>query len=488
MKKILGKTLFTGILLMFVLRAVTAAVAPLTDNSEGRYAEMCRNMAKTGNFLEPMFWHDGVYQSFDGKPPFFFWMGGWSIRLFGCNEFAVRLPSLLAAVLTVLAVWFVLARFRNRTAAGMGAFMLVSGAFFYLFSGAVITDMILCLSISGALFAYMFFLAEPERKNRKLASLVMFALLGLGMLTKGPVAIVLFGMPAFFWHLLNKEWKILKDHAWVTGIILFLVISVPWFYLMHRENPGFLEYFFVNENFLRFVSHEYGDRYGAGRELHYGASIWAFLVVNFPWVLTAAYVLIRKSTRPVLNVKNPSADPVEGLAFLGFIVPTLFWALTSRLTVSYLLPTAPMFAVWLAARLFAEPEVGKPFRRQILILGWCSVLLVSAGLIASIWLAPMAGKTTTKLIRDFRALQAERPEYASSRLYILRSLPYSQNFYAPELFVQHPKEPVSEGLVRGAGNVFAATSRQFKKVNPEDVSVLKRSGDFTIFVLKEKEE
>ena len=102
---------------------------------------------------------------------------------------------------------------------------------------------------------------------------------------------------------------------------------------MEANQPGFLRYFIVNENIMRFLVHDYGDKYGAGRETFRGmAVVWA-LVATLPWSLV-----------PFFRRRLPS------LSFhtLSILCITLFWCLTSRVPFTYLLPVAPLFAAHLA--------------------------------------------------------------------------------------------------------------------------------------------
>ena len=76
-----------------IVRLAVMVVAPVFDPSEGRYAAICANMAESGDFLVPRFIHNRVFQSFDGKPPLLFQLGGAFCTVLGRREIAVRLPS-----------------------------------------------------------------------------------------------------------------------------------------------------------------------------------------------------------------------------------------------------------------------------------------------------------------------------------------------------------------------------------------------------------
>ena len=100
-----------------IVRLAVMVVAPVFDPSEGRYAAICANMAESGDFLVPHFIHNRVFQSFDGKPPLLFQLGGAFCTVLGRREIAVRLPSFLAALGLLGLLFLVLRRLRDAAAA-----------------------------------------------------------------------------------------------------------------------------------------------------------------------------------------------------------------------------------------------------------------------------------------------------------------------------------------------------------------------------------
>ncbi len=159
----------------------------------------------------------------------------------------------------------------------------------------------LALCVAGSLMAYLAFALEPDERIQKRWSLLVFVLLAGGFLTKGPVAIVLFGLPVLLWTAFRKRWRLLARHAWRTGIPLFALLVVPWFVLAEMRNPGFLHYFFVNENLLRFLRPEYGDLYGTGHPFPRGSAVLMFVIAAIPWSLVA---IRRAGTAPRRSSKR----------------------------------------------------------------------------------------------------------------------------------------------------------------------------------------
>ncbi len=385
--------------LLFVRLAVMVA-APVFDPSESRYAVLAANMARTNDFVIPHFIHNGEYQSFDGKPALVFQLGGLFCRAFGESAFAVRLPSLLAALGILFLVFWVVRRDKGTRPAVASVLVTATSVVFFADSGLCMTDMPLAFCVAGSLLLEHAFNSRPSKP----LSLAIAALLGLGMLVKGPVALVLFGLPVLMDAAVNKRWAILARHSWLGGTLLFLFIAAPWYILAEKHTPGFLRYFFVNENFLRFVTPNYGDRYGGGREFFHGMSVIWLFVVTLPWPLC-----IKWSAR----ARVPARPSFITLAILSI---TGFWCLTSRVPLAYLVPVIPLASVWLAERLGYE--------RVVRLFPWAAgiaVVVLVGGL--------TVGRFTSNKLSG-RGYAEEARQYPPGTLFTSDAqLPYSAEFY-----------------------------------------------------------
>lgn len=321
------------LLALAVLRIVLMAVVPVFEPSEARYAAISANMARTGDFVTPRFTHNNEYQSFDGKPPLVFQAGGVFCRVFGTErpyslQFAVRLFPFLSAVVLLFIVRYVVTLISDRERGNLAMAVCATSAAFFAASGISMTDMTLTCCVAGALLFYRAFIERAGVRHM----LAVGALLGAGMITKGPVAIVMFGLPVFVDAIVNKRWRTLFNWRWIVfALPVFLLVAVPWFVLMEARNPGSTWYFFYNENFLRFVSHDYGDKYGAGREAFRGVSVLWAIVATLPWTPFAW-----------------KCRAFRDFFFISLASITGFWCLTSRVLVYYLFPVIPLFAAYLA--------------------------------------------------------------------------------------------------------------------------------------------
>ena len=330
---------------MVAVRLALMAVVPVFEPSEARYAAISANMARSGDFVVPHFTHNLEYQSFDGKPPLVFQAGGLFCELFGINEFAVRLFPFLSALLCLAILYHAVRKFSDPETGRLAVLVCMSCTAFYAASGICMTDMTLTCCVAGALLLYRCFLAGFAWRY---AAGVM-ALMGAGLIVKGPVALVMFGLPVFVDALVNRRWAGIFNWKWLVTAPLFFLIAVPWFVFVEQRNPGAVWYFFYNENFMRFVSHDYGDKYGAGREAFRGVAVLWAIVATLPWALIPLWDLFRrflKSKARALGISG--AAPWSSFGFLSLVVITGFWCLTSRVLIYYLFPVIPLFAAGIA--------------------------------------------------------------------------------------------------------------------------------------------
>ena len=474
-------------------RAALMAVMPLTDPSEARYGAIAANMAQMGDFLTPRFIYRGVWQSFDGKPPLFFQAGGAAVLLLGRNEFAVRAPSLLAALLLVGMVFHTARRLANGRVAACAALLCASNWTFFLFSGLCMTDMLLALCVGGAVCSYMLFAGCAEGE-RKMHSMWFFAFLALGMLAKGPVALVLGGMPVFVFVCAGRRWRELAGHAWVAGPALFLAVAAPWYAAMAARDPGFLEYFFINENFLRFVTPDYGDRYGAGRETFRGMALVWFFVASLPHLPFVIGIGVSgrgrggggsgaggaggagggsggsggsgAGWRRVFGEGCFSRNPLTALPLLGCLCMAGFWCLTSRALLPYLLPVAPLSALWSAAKLEEWGVLDAPRSRRFLM---GSVAAAGAFVLVGLGLALFPGfglsaKMPKRVYREALRIQRGAPEFADAKFYFSGSAPYSAEFYFGGALRSHAPELDAESVARSGGDFLLASKRSMKHI------------------------
>ena len=268
-----------------LIRGFFNFIIPLTDKTEARYSEIARLMSETGNWIVPQIDY-GV--PFWAKPPLSTWLSAISISIFGENEFFVRLPSL---ILSLLMVFFISKYIANKKLPFfLPCLILFSLPEFFLHAGVVSTDVSLSFSIMLIMISFW---KISEKRSLIWESLFIVGI-AMGLLSKGPISIVLTFPPLFLWGLrfrlpIRKLFRI----SWIFGILL----ALPWYFLIEKKSPGFTNYFIVGEHFLRFIDSSWaGDKYGFPKQQPYGI-IWIFLILGtIPWIFSLLKKLIKNFT------------------------------------------------------------------------------------------------------------------------------------------------------------------------------------------------
>ena len=452
-------TLFvlTGIL---TLRILLAGLAPITDPTEGRYAEIARGMAVSGDWVTPRVSIDGEQVPYLGKPPLFFWTAALSIGLLGPSELAARLPALIASVILLAFMYYVLRRTKGVEIAAMAVVITATTGLVFVLSASVIVDVHLTLFVAGAVFAHCGFVEAENDRSRRRWSLLFFALLAGGVLTKGPVAIVLVVVPVVVWNAISGSWATLRAHSWSAGFVVFALIAGPWFILAESRNPGFLEYFFVNENLLRFLSAGYGDRYGTGHIFPRGSAVVMFVLGALPWTPVAIRLLARRRFEIVRSVLR---DPRPSLFLIGFVWVVVFWSFARQLLPTYVLPAVPLFAAWLACEM---RRVGWPLR----------FIRDAAVGITAVWFLMILAVMPLVATRSTRGVLAETVEVLDTRIGPTKVVfagrtPQSAIFYAPDLVTPHRVETVDRSLAEftrtGSDSVLIIRDRDWQALSRE---------------------
>jgi 4-amino-4-deoxy-L-arabinose transferase-like glycosyltransferase len=413
--------------IFLVVRIVAMVVIPFADTTEPRYAEIARLMMTTNDWITPWF-EPGV--PFWGKPPLSFWAQAISFKLFGVNEFAGRLPALLAFIATTWMLWRLAVSVVNTQVAAASLVVHSGMLLTFIAAGTVMTDPYLTLGTTWVMVA--FYLAPKE--NVWYWRYGFFIGLGIGLLAKGPLALVISGAPIGLWVLLQgKLMFYLRAMPWIRGTLLTLVITLPWYILAELKTPGFINYFIVGEHFMRFVDPGWvGDLYGDAHEEPKGM-IWIhWLVGSAPWGPLALLLLVghlfKASWRQTVwqSVKRP----VVMYVLLWALVTPVFFTSAGNVLWTYTLPSMPAFA---------------------LLMGWAMVKLNNGqkwrqvGFTLGMWLTPVAVIVFCILIANNNDLMkteksiaqyvAQQPQNGDShnwtRLYYLSSkLEFSARLYS----------------------------------------------------------
>jgi 4-amino-4-deoxy-L-arabinose transferase-like glycosyltransferase len=412
-----SRLLWTAIAAAFAARFLLLGAIPLMDPTESRYAEIARQMFVLGDWITPWI---APGNPFWGKPPFSFWMTAGSFQLFGVSDFAARLPHWVGGGLIAWLVWSWIA-VRSRREARLAVAMLAGSLLFFVSAGAVMTDMALAIGLMAVMRGFWLALhGPPERRGRE--QFLMFAGLVVGLLAKGPVALMA-GAPIAIWAAMSGQgMRVLRDIRWAAGGLAVLACVLPWYAMAEARTPGFLEYFIVGEHWQRFVESDWqGDLYGHVHAFPRG-TIWLFAILAFvPWSFVLP-VIAWKRRRDGVSV---TADDPSLTRYLWSwaVVPCVVFTLSGNILWTYVLPAMPALAMLAAMYLARTPGGAVPERTVALGVGFTA--LATVAIVAAFNLGGWDDHRSMKsLVADYRSLSRGEP------LVFFRHLPYSASFYS----------------------------------------------------------
>ena len=393
------KVILATLLLLVMLRVLSLGLYPLSDNTESRYAEIARRMASSGDWVTPRI-ADGT--AFWGKPPLSSWLSAASIQLFGANEWAPRLPSVFLALAVTVIVWR-WSSMRSPRWAAMSAAALWGGGAFFIAAGAVMTDMALVAAVTLAMLGFWQAQSATTANSRRMHGYLFFAGLGLGMLAKGPVAILLIGLPITAWSFLTHNLpRVIRTMPWLAGTFISALICLPWYVLAELRTPGFLEYFLIGEHWLRFTKPGWaGDLYGSAH-LQPRGMIWGYLFAGmFPWTLLVGVLSLRRWYKKQPQRQTSMLTGHEGLYLLLWaLAPVLFFTLARNILWTYVLPGIPALSILAGHVLAREPQ-----ERTVDILTCVGLVLTGAMFVAVLFVQGTYGgvNSTKAIIEAFRS-------------------------------------------------------------------------------------
>ena len=302
----------------------------LLEPDEGRNAEVAREMAAANDYILPRL--NGL--PYVDKPVLYFAAGALAMEFLGPTETAARLPSVAFTLLTLgLVAWFAHRLYGPRGAWTAGIAYAAS-PFTLAYARTVIMDSAVTLWMTAAIVAFYLAAGTAQPLNRSTASWAMlgWAAIGLGVLTKGPIALavpLLVMVPYGLWR--RRLGAILDP----LGLLVFLVVVLPWVFAVSERVPDFLHYALVVETAQRLATGALGRT----------ESWWYFfpIVVGaaFPWSLLALAGLQRPA-------RGTPLDPRTVLLVCWIAIPLLFFTLSQSKRPQYVLPLVPAWALAVA--------------------------------------------------------------------------------------------------------------------------------------------
>ncbi|HTC90524.1 MAG TPA: glycosyltransferase family 39 protein [Bryobacteraceae bacterium] len=398
-----GKRFHSYLIVLLVAAAVYAGcmISPpsLMDDVDAVQAQIARNMLASGDYVTARL--DGI--SYLEKAPLIYWLIAGSFHVFGATDWAARIPMVLAALaLAWLTTAFGMWAFGRQ--AGLYAGLCISTCFgLFLFTRILIPDVMLTASIALSMWAFLRAIDEEEPHQRWWAFLLA-ASLGTSLLFKSlvgvvfPVAAALVYLGVTGQLLQAKVWKALHP---ISGFVIALVIAAPWHILATVRNPpyfeftmrsapgeyhGFLWFYFINEQLLRFLNMRYPRDYDTVPRLYF----WGFhLLWLFPWSVYLPTVA-KLSFKPL---DRAGKARLLALCWTGFILVFFTFSTTQEY---YSMPCYPALALLIGSAMAAG---GNWIRYGTRVL--CGIFIAAAAAVLTLyflaWNLPTPGDISSAL-------------------------------------------------------------------------------------------
>lgn len=314
----------------------------LIKPDEGRYAEIPREMVASGNWVTPRL--NGL--KYFEKPPLQYWTTAIAYKVFGEHQWTSRLWVSLTGLAGVFLVWFAGGRLFGRDAGRYAAIVLGSCMLYSLMAHINTLDMgvtfFMTLGIIGLL------LAQQESTTHQARWMwLAWSALGFAVLSKGLIGLVLPGAALVIYSALQRDIRVWKRMHWGMGLALFVLVTVPWFYLVMKANPEFFQKFFIYEHFTRFTTKQLG-RY---QPWYYFVPVMLFGML--PWTLLMFDAVLRtwKTSARADKAFNP-----ERFLLVWLIFVYVFFTISDSKLPSYLLPMFPALALLMGKQLATMAE------------------------------------------------------------------------------------------------------------------------------------
>jgi 4-amino-4-deoxy-L-arabinose transferase-like glycosyltransferase len=322
---------------------INLGASALWDANEAYYAETPREMLASGDYIAPHFNFEPRTQ----KPPFTYWAILASYKLFGVSEFAVRLPSALAAIGVLLFSYGIARLLYNSRAAIIASMIAATTSRILILARRLPIDILLMFFLTGTLFFIV--RAILIKKTSSWAPAYLFA--GFGFLTKGPIALIIPGVAYILWALWGRRLKLREAHP-LMGAMIFVLIALPWYaaiFLAHGWT--YITPFLLRDHIGRFTSETLGP--SRGFFYYFPVAVADF----FPWsiLILCAFALLwiyRKEEQPLKSLRF-------GLPLIWCACIFLLFSFSKNKQEYYIAPIYPVAAIILSGVLEKTMRTGE---------------------------------------------------------------------------------------------------------------------------------
>lgn len=349
--------------------------APLIGPDEPRYAQVAREMLMRGDFVTPTLAGHTWFE----KPALLYWMMMASSSACGVSEWSARIPSAVAGLVIILLVgWMAGAveRASGRTYEWLGLCgggAMASTAGLLVFARAASFDIIVTMTITSALACFFMSEIEPDARRRRWLLAGFYVGAGASLLAKGLIGVVIPAGVVALYFLLRRRWPGPLRLGLLWGPLLTIVVAATWYApVIARHGWSFIDEFFIQHHFARYVSNKY----------HHPQPVYFYLpimaLLQLPWT---AFLVAALAGIPRWDFRvEDAAGKLRVLALAWLLAPVAFFSLSGSKLPGYILPALPGAALLVSLELarFVRGEGGMKAMRAT---GALALTLAIAGII-----------------------------------------------------------------------------------------------------------
>ena len=410
------------------------------------------------------------------KPALYYWRAMSFFKEFGVSDWSARLPSTSATFALIILIFLHMRRFRPGGHLD-AALITASCVGIVSFARGASTDMQLAAPFCiGMLGWYAWY---ETGKKFWLFDLYFFG--AVATLAKGPVAPFLTFFIILLFVGLRREWSALRRTIWIPGILMYLVIVLPWYIAVQRKNPTFYRLFFLEHNLERFATNRY----------QHHQPVWYYLAVVLlalmPWTVIAIRALVDSIQVSIAEWKvrhNPqrylghtrAGDAFPEFLVLWALLPIVFFSFSGSKLPGYILPSIPPITILTADYLNRIRRDGFPGWLMWSHSALCGLLLFvlvlspqhmkyetlvpSTGWLIIAGLAAAAmGTIVWLMIRRWGVTQVRN----ATLLPVLVSMIFLLGFHGKDLDLNYSARPLAREIARQAPDVKLVAMQDVKR-------------------------
>jgi 4-amino-4-deoxy-L-arabinose transferase-like glycosyltransferase len=310
------------------------------DANEAFYVETPRQMVETGDFINPSFGGEPRFN----KPVLSYWLVAAAYSVLGESVAVERLVIALAAMGVLGGTVLIGLALGGRSTGILAALLLATAPRFVFFSRRILIDLLITLFMTLTVAAFA--LAERYPARRRALLILMYVAIGLGVLSKGPVALVLPAGVFVIWLLTERRLGDARDLMVLPGAAIVIAIVIPWYAAIYAQHGWeYIRLFFIDENLGRF------------QEPFTTARGFAFFIpilladILLPWAPLIVVPLIYAWRR--LSPQEDPAGPTRRLLWCWVVVIVVAFSFSASKQDLYILPVFPAAAALVADSLLA---------------------------------------------------------------------------------------------------------------------------------------